>query len=291
MRETAVGNLDYKPHYRRNLPHIQPPGATLFVTFRLAGSVPRAVLDEWAQHKARFEAESARLSTADERKRREREFQRERFARLEKYLDKAPTGPTWLADARIARLVADSLHYRNAKVYRLEAFCIMPNHVHAVFTPLLEDRYSVMNDVVYQVEHSVEAAVSPAFAWDWRTDVKNWDDPPAQFQLDGPFAVGSWGTTRLPGQEPLRWHIRDVRPGRSFVIEMRLDRATLSFEWRFDAVSDRHTRLSQRIVLAGDNASAYAPQVRAAFGSNLPDGMSRIAAAIAAAAASTRSAG
>ena len=70
---------------------------------------------------------------------------------------------------------------------------------------------------------------------------------------------------------------------------MQLDRATLSFEWRFDAVSDRHTRLSQRIVLAGDNAAAYVPQVQAAFGSNLPDGMSRIAAAMAV--ASARSAG
>jgi len=148
-----------------------------------------------------------------------------------------------------------------------------------------------MNDVVYQVEHSVEAPVSPAFAWDWRTDVKNWDDPPAQFQLDGPFAAGSWGTTPLPGQQPLRWQIRNVRPGRSFVIEMRLDRATLFFERRFDAVSDRHTRLSQRVVLAGDNAASYTPQVRAAFGSNLPDRMTRIAGAIAAAEAATRSVG
>jgi hypothetical protein len=148
-----------------------------------------------------------------------------------------------------------------------------------------------MNDVVYQVEHCVEVPVSPTFAWDWRTDVKNWDDPPAQFQLDGPFAAGSWGTTRLPGQEPLRWQIRDVRPGRSFVIDIPLDRATLSFEWRFDAVSDRHTRLSQRIVLAGDNAAAYAPHVRAAFGANLPDGMSRIATAMAAAEAAARGAG
>ena len=148
-----------------------------------------------------------------------------------------------------------------------------------------------MNDVVYDVEYSVEAPVSPAFAWDWRTDVKNWDDPPAQFQLDGPFAAGSWGTTPLPGQEPLRWQIRDVRPGRSFTIEMPLDRARLSFEWRFDAVSERQTRLWQRIVLAGDNATAYAAQVRAAFGSSLAGGMNRIAAALAAAAASAGSDG
>jgi hypothetical protein len=148
-----------------------------------------------------------------------------------------------------------------------------------------------MNDIVYQAEYSVEAQVSPAFAWDWRIDVKNWDDPPAQFQLDGPFGIGSWGTTRLPGQEPLRWQIRDVRPGRSFTIEMPLDRATLSFEWRFEAVSDRRTRLWQRIVLVGDNGAAYAALVRAAFGSSLPDGMNRIAAALEAAAASTRGAG
>jgi hypothetical protein len=148
-----------------------------------------------------------------------------------------------------------------------------------------------MNDIAYQVGYSVEAQVSPGFAWDWRIDVKNWDDPPAQFQLDCPFATGSWGTTWLPGQEPLRWQIRDVRPGKSFTIEMPLDRATLLFEWRFDALSDRRTRLWQRIVLVGDNGTAYAAQVRAAFGSSLPDGMNRIAAALVAAAASTRGAG
>jgi hypothetical protein len=71
-----------------------------------------------------------------------------------------------------------------------------------------------MKNIAWQLEHSVEADVSLSFAWSWRTDVKKWDDPPAQFQLDGPFASGSWGTTLFPGQEPLRWQIREVRPGR-----------------------------------------------------------------------------
>ena len=144
-----------------------------------------------------------------------------------------------------------------------------------------------MNDIVYQIEHSVEVQASLMFAWDWRTDVKNWDDPPAQFQLDGPFATGSWGTTRLPGQEPLRWQIRDVQPGKSFTIEMQLDRAILSFQWGFEAVSERQTMIWQRILLTGDNGAAYVPQVQATFGSNLADGMNRIANALSAAAAST----
>ena len=138
-----------------------------------------------------------------------------------------------------------------------------------------------MNNIACQLEHAVEAEVSPSFAWSWRTDVKNWDDPPAQFQLDGPFASGSWGTTLFPGQAPLRWQIRDVRPGAAFIIEMPFDGAALSFQWLFDAVSNHRTRITQRIVLSGDNAMAYVDQVRAGFGSNLADGMKRIADAMA----------
>ena len=148
-----------------------------------------------------------------------------------------------------------------------------------------------MNDVAWQLEHSVEADATPTFAWSFWTNVANWDDPPAQFVLDGPFAVGSLGTTLLPGQEPLHWRIRDVQPGKLAAIDMQLDRATLSFEWRFDSVSDRRTRLTQRVVLSGDNAAAYAGQVQAGFGSNLPGGMTKIAAAMAHAEARSRNAG
>lgn len=40
----------------------------------------------------------------------------------------------------IAQIVADSLHDRDGKVYRLDAYSIMSNHVHAVFAPFLSDR-------------------------------------------------------------------------------------------------------------------------------------------------------
>ena len=41
-----------------------------------------------------------------------------------------------MGDARIAELVAGSLHHRDGQVYRLAAFCIMPNHLHLVIVPL-----------------------------------------------------------------------------------------------------------------------------------------------------------
>jgi hypothetical protein len=35
-----------KIYYRRHLPHYQPSDATFFVTFRLAGSLPAAVIEK-----------------------------------------------------------------------------------------------------------------------------------------------------------------------------------------------------------------------------------------------------
>ncbi len=147
-----------------------------------------------------------------------------------------------------------------------------------------------MKNIACQLEHSVEADVSQLFAWNWRTDIKNWNDPPAQFVLDGQFTDGSWGTTRLAGQEPMRWQIRDVRPPTSFVIDMPLDQAVLSFEWVFEPVSDLRTRITQRIVLSGHNATLYADQVRIGFGATLLEGMRRIADAMVTAERSTEGA-
>ena len=62
---------------------------------------------------------------------------------LESCLDKAATGPTWLADPAIADVVAEALNYRDDRVYRLDAYSIMPNHVHTVFAPLNLEAFPV----------------------------------------------------------------------------------------------------------------------------------------------------
>ena len=64
------------------------------------------------------------------------EQKREWFRKFKKMLDNARNGPVWLKDDRVAKEVADRLHYLDGKVYHLDAYCIMANHVHAVFTPL-----------------------------------------------------------------------------------------------------------------------------------------------------------
>jgi hypothetical protein len=135
--------------------------------------------------------------------------------------------------------------------------------------------------VCWEITHSVETNASPAFAWNYWTEVKNWDDPPAKFELDGPFASGSRGTTRLPGQEPLHWFIDEVNPPHAATIEMQLQGATVSFEWRFVGLADGRTRLTQRVVLKGEKADMYLSQVKTAFTANLPDGMNKLATTMA----------
>jgi hypothetical protein len=62
-------------------------------------------------------------------------------------------------------------------------------------------------------------------------------------------------------------------PGRPSLLEVPLDRAVIAFEWLFDAGANYRTRITQRIVLSDDDATA--------FGSNLSDDMKRTADAMA----------
>lgn len=139
---------DYQEFHQRNLPYWQPPEATLFVTFRLDGSLPEAVLEEWRVEKKRLEMTLLRWATVappgappdPEAVAAEKlTFHRRWFKKFEAALDGAPTGPLWLREERVAAIVAEALHHRDGLVYRLDAFCIMPNHVHAVFAPFLTE--------------------------------------------------------------------------------------------------------------------------------------------------------
>lgn len=138
----------YKELTQRHRPHFHPPGATLFLTFRLANSIPQAALRLYHSEKVWLDAEATRLrklrlkgdsAELAAHEERFRQFHRRWFTRFEGILHKAETGPTWLKDARVATLVADALHWRDGRVYRLDTYCIMSNHVHTVFAPHLSE--------------------------------------------------------------------------------------------------------------------------------------------------------
>jgi putative transposase len=149
-----MSNLDYKPYYRRRLPHLQPPGAMLFVTFRLAGSIPIATLQMVREERERVEKQIAHITDLAERERLKSEEQRRLFGKWDNALDSAESGPTWLKDECVAQIICDTLHYLAKQRYLLEAFCIMPNHVHLVCTPLAlgDENYHAIGHIMHSLK-------------------------------------------------------------------------------------------------------------------------------------------
>jgi len=126
--------MENKIYYRRSLPHIQPLGATFFVTFRLAGSLPKEVILQLKEEQLENEKFLQKIKDEKERQKRIADQRKRYFGKFDEVLDKATNGPYWLKDERVAKVVADAIHFRDKKEYDLLAYCIMPNHVHLVFT-------------------------------------------------------------------------------------------------------------------------------------------------------------
>lgn len=108
-------------------------GATYAVTFRLADSLPQEVLLNWkAERKeiVRRAEEMGRPLTQFE----QRKLEKLHSERVEAWLDQG-YGSCVLRDPRIARLVKDAMRYFDGQRYDLLAWCVMPNHVHAVLLP------------------------------------------------------------------------------------------------------------------------------------------------------------
>jgi putative transposase len=134
-----MGLLSFKQTYRRNLPHIQPPGATIFITFRLAGSLPREKMQELIDEANRIECQLEQIQDKKARAKNADRENRRLFGMWDALLDAGSTGPQWLANAQVAGQVSESLKYRDGEVYDLDTFCIMSNHVHAIITPLARE--------------------------------------------------------------------------------------------------------------------------------------------------------
>lgn len=125
-----------KQFYRHYLPHWQPPGATIFITYRLFGSLPKEVLLRLAEEKQCLEKEPPRVG--ESRRDRALRDSKRLFALADNELDGAPTGPQWLKRDDIASIIiiVENLFHHAGQYYRLWAFVVMPNHVHVLVEPL-----------------------------------------------------------------------------------------------------------------------------------------------------------
>ncbi len=98
---------------RRRLPHLPVIGWPLFITFRLHGTLPPS---------RSFPASNLTSGEA--------------FLTMDRLLDQARCGPTFLKQPAIAELLLASLYCGSEiKHYDLHSWVIMPNHIHLLLTP------------------------------------------------------------------------------------------------------------------------------------------------------------
>jgi len=120
-------------HARGALPHLKREGASYFVTFRLAGTLPREVLLQ-----LKCEREAILQQAIVQNRPLTWQEQKQLFdwyaERVDAYLD-AGHGECWLKEPAVAALVAGSLRFFEGQRYALHAWVVMPNHVHAVVHP------------------------------------------------------------------------------------------------------------------------------------------------------------
>jgi hypothetical protein len=114
---------------RGRLPHWEKDAGLYFVTFHLADSLPRPVLEKIAErHRILIEAKRVGAHLLPSQEVLAAEFSP---AKLEEYFDRG-AGACFLRDPRIGELMANALRFWDGKRYRLVAWCVMPNHAHVV---------------------------------------------------------------------------------------------------------------------------------------------------------------
>ena len=101
-------------YYERRLPHWHPDGKDIFITWRLEGTLPK---NRYVPPKGLTSGQA--------------------FAWIDRFLDKASYGPSWMRRPEIAEAIAKSLEFAQVelKSYALHAYVVMPNHVHLLIAP------------------------------------------------------------------------------------------------------------------------------------------------------------
>lgn len=140
-----------------------------------------------------------------------------------------------------------------------------------------------MDEVYWKFEHSVECNAKKSFAWQFWTDVANWERLEGKavewIRLEGDFTLGASGVTKVPGQDPYHWNIAQFEPQHSATIEMPLDGAVLLNVMKMESIDPQRTKITQQLSLSGVNAANYAEGTQM-FETSVPQGLAKLAKTI-----------
>ena len=107
-----------------------------------------------------------------------------RFVQADRILDQARSGPRWLSDPRAAEIVVRQiLAGENGRYpYAAHAFCVMPNHVHFLITPLAA-LSKIMQELKGTTARRANAVLNRTGSRFWQdVSFDHWVRNPAEFQ-------------------------------------------------------------------------------------------------------------
>jgi REP element-mobilizing transposase RayT len=117
--------------YGRHLPHWRQDGATYFVTFRLADSIPQAKLREWEREMTDWLKKNPEPHNTEQKA----EYHEQFTEKFQRWLD-AGMGECVLRRPEISAVVEEAMRHFDGERYVLGHYVVMPNHVHAVVRPV-----------------------------------------------------------------------------------------------------------------------------------------------------------
>jgi REP element-mobilizing transposase RayT len=118
---------------RGYLPHWESQRAIYFVTFRLADSLPRALVEALRSQSEAIER-ATRANTAVSADQERARKLRALIQKAERSLDDS-LGECHMRNPLVAKVVVDALRQFHGQRYDLFSWCVMPNHVHVLFSP------------------------------------------------------------------------------------------------------------------------------------------------------------
>jgi len=124
--------------HMRLLPHWRQDGATYFGTFRLGDSLPENKLRELREYRDAW----LRKHPPPRSHKLHEEFSREVFIRVERWIDQG-MGSCLMREPASAKFMADAMHHFDGERYELDAFVVMPNHVHVIVRPTLPEVHTL----------------------------------------------------------------------------------------------------------------------------------------------------
>ena len=116
------------------LPHWQQEHAWLFVTYRLADSLPKQLISGLLDHREAWLHHNPKPWN----ERQEEEFYRLFGKQFDEWLDKGH-GSCCLKNEAFSEIVANAFLHFDEERYLLDSFVVMPNHVHVLFSPFKDE--------------------------------------------------------------------------------------------------------------------------------------------------------